>query len=307
MSNPEGLTTLRGFRWYINVVEPNVEPAIVSAFEIEWPARYQQAPNGPETHWYWVMDYFYTPGAKFRVGKNGPWKPRLPFVVNLYRPDSFYWHNMKSVRETSRSIYFSIRGGDALNFGKYLAPGMDYCQFADPDHYVGSRLQDLVAVGESEGNAGFLQAQVILFQILAALQKSKRRAEGRHVIQMLNSPKAPNTSLVTSARRYMEKHLAEAVTLKQLAKQANLSVSAFSQQFKTQMGLSPMQVLARLRMQRVKEMLLRGETLRNIAEATGFCDAYHLSRRFKQMEHMPPRMFLKRLNEVFSPEGKREI
>lgn len=302
MSNPTGIAIPRGFRWYANLVGHDVAPAMVSAYEIHWPPRYVQDPNGPETHFFWVLDYFYTPGATIRVGKGGAWVPRPPFVAWLYRPNSIYWHAMKSRREPSRSIYISLRGGEAVNLSRYLPGSSDACCFADPDHVLGSKLEEMVTLGETARTEGFLDAQILLFQILTILNSSRKQGAGHHIIHRPSSTSPHSTQLVSITRSYMERHLAERITLTQLARQANLSVSAFSQQFKAQTSESPMHLLARLRIHRAKELLLRGEALRNIAEATGFCDAYHLSRRFKQIEKMPPRTFLKRLDAVFSPD-----
>ena len=52
--------------------------------------------------------------------------------------------------------------------------------------------------------------------------------------------------------------------------------------------------LMRLRMDQVKMLLLGGQKLAAIAEATGFYDAAHLATTFKRIEGVSPRAYRQR-------------
>ena len=57
-------------------------------------------------------------------------------------------------------------------------------------------------------------------------------------------------------------------------------------------GQPPVQRLRQLRMDLAMALFHKGYGLDHIAEATGHCDAFHLSRVFKQAEGVVPRGYL---------------
>jgi AraC family transcriptional regulator len=121
-----------------------------------------------------------------------------------------------------------------------------------------------------------------------------------HLLQHY-APKKPH--LPTSAERlaqllqrraidYIHTHLAEEITLAQLAALTNLSPHHFARQFKQAIGLAPHQYLIHARVERAKELLAHttypGEV---IAAMVGFVDQSHLARHFKRIVGVPPKAF----------------
>ncbi len=91
---------------------------------------------------------------------------------------------------------------------------------------------------------------------------------------------------------YIQEHLAEDISLTQLARVTGLSPFHFARQFKRSTGLTPHQYVLRQRVERARELLLRGA--RNIAEvagAVGFCDQSHLTVHFKRLLGLTPGEF----------------
>jgi transcriptional regulator GlxA family with amidase domain len=80
--------------------------------------------------------------------------------------------------------------------------------------------------------------------------------------------------------------------LADIAAAVGMSVSGFAHNYKRQTGLSPMAMLRRMRVEAVKSHLMRERlTLEQIANETGFADAFHLSRTFKEVTGVSPRQF----------------
>ena len=77
--------------------------------------------------------------------------------------------------------------------------------------------------------------------------------------------------------------------MQSLAKQVNLSRSAFAARFKTLVGEAPLQYLSRWRMhQAVRLLRSTSKPLREIAESVGYESEAAFSRAFKrQMGHAP--------------------
>ena len=88
---------------------------------------------------------------------------------------------------------------------------------------------------------------------------------------------------------FMEARLAEPLTVADLAHHASLSVPRFHVFFRRLMGRSPMEHLKHLRLSEASRLLATGdEPLRVVAERTGFCNEFHLSREFRGVFGKPP-------------------
>ena len=88
---------------------------------------------------------------------------------------------------------------------------------------------------------------------------------------------------------YLSVHLAEPISVEDMARRAHLSPSRFAAVFRETFGMPPHQYLLHLRLEHAKE-LLRGTRLPlvRIAAYCGFSDAHHLSRLFKREVGMTP-------------------
>lgn len=97
---------------------------------------------------------------------------------------------------------------------------------------------------------------------------------------------------INGAINYMEEHLSDKITLKDLAEISNLSLIHFSRVFKSISGYSPMDYLNRLRIQRATQLLLESDlTIIQIAMDTGFSDSNYFSRAFKKVREQTPSEF----------------
>ena len=93
---------------------------------------------------------------------------------------------------------------------------------------------------------------------------------------------------------FIRRHLAEPLTIDQLADTAHLSRSRFHAYFREIMGLSPMDYVKGVRLDEARQLLLTPDaSIKQIAEATGFANPYHFSREFKAKIGIAPVQFKK--------------
>lgn len=87
----------------------------------------------------------------------------------------------------------------------------------------------------------------------------------------------------------MRDRLDEKITVADLAHAASLSVPQFHVFFRRYARSSPMDYLKHLRLSEASRLLAVGDDpLRTIAEKTGFCSEFHLSREFRRVFGKPP-------------------
>jgi AraC family transcriptional regulator of arabinose operon len=110
---------------------------------------------------------------------------------------------------------------------------------------------------------------------------------------------------VLRARAYLLEHLAEPVTMSDLAHQVDLSVSRLAHLFREQTGQTPQQFVEAERMTRAQQLLERtGRTITAIALEAGFDNPFYFSLRFKKRTGLSPRDWrLKRQQEESTPTG----
>lgn len=92
----------------------------------------------------------------------------------------------------------------------------------------------------------------------------------------------PVDPLVSEVMDRLNTHMAEPTRLNDLARWAGFSPQHLNRLFRRQIGVTPLQYLARLRMDLAATLLTEGRlTVRAIAAKVGFDDPYYFSRTFK--------------------------
>ncbi len=88
---------------------------------------------------------------------------------------------------------------------------------------------------------------------------------------------------VDVAKRFIDEHYHQKITVNQLATIAHLSVRQLNQLFREQVGLTPHHYLTELRMQTAWQLLERGDlSIQHIADAVGYGSLSAFSDRFAQ-------------------------
>ena len=98
------------------------------------------------------------------------------------------------------------------------------------------------------------------------------------------------------ALRFIENNYAEGITIDDMARSAEISVSTCLRLFRTMLGTTPVQYLIGYRLQRAAEELKRpkGGTIAEIAYSCGFSDASYFNRCFRKACGMTPTEYLAR-------------
>ncbi|MGI5893835.1 MAG: helix-turn-helix domain-containing protein [Candidatus Merdivicinus sp.] len=108
------------------------------------------------------------------------------------------------------------------------------------------------------------------------------------LLELLDTGNAPD-SLSGKVQAYMTEHLAEALTLDQLATHFHMSKYHFAHCFRRETGYPPMEYLSRQRVAAACSLLLETDrTIRQISQDLGYTTPYYFSEQFKKMTGYAP-------------------
>lgn len=97
---------------------------------------------------------------------------------------------------------------------------------------------------------------------------------------------------IDAAIAFMEERYGDEISLQRIADEAGLSAHHFSETFKKHTGMPPWDFLARLRLDRAKELLRSTErSVTDIALSVGFGDSSYFARVFKAQVGQTPRLW----------------
>ncbi|RUL78218.1 AraC family transcriptional regulator [Dyella choica] len=125
--------------------------------------------------------------------------------------------------------------------------------------------------------------------LLQLLGEFRRHAHVPH------AARAESPSRFAQVIEYLHVHLAERVTLDELAALAGLSPFHFLRQFQTCHHATPQQMLMALRLSMAKRLLAAGEAPAPVAAAVGLTDQAHLTRSFARRYGTTPARYQRAL------------
>ncbi|WP_431908451.1 AraC family transcriptional regulator N-terminal domain-containing protein [Amycolatopsis thermoflava] len=97
---------------------------------------------------------------------------------------------------------------------------------------------------------------------------------------------------VTRAISYARDHLAEPLSVADMAEHVSLSPSAFTALFRESTGKSPYQFVKEMRLNRARELLVSGgSTVASISRAVGYPSASHFINEFRRRFGLSPRAY----------------
>lgn len=248
---------------------------------------------------YWVLDYTFTYWGRYRVRhKYHRWRERLPQTAHLYPPNMRYWENMRQEKQAlTHNAYILFAGGEKAGLTQMIAKCSGYAVFHDPGGILGDLLKKMAVIGQSQGAAGYWKAQAGLYDVIDLLHCAKHIEAENYRIEPVDVPPA-EPDLAKQVDQYLRQNASSHVNLAGIARHAGMSVSSLSHSYHEETGQTPMQTLANIRINLTKSFLMKGYSLKSIAEQLGFSDAFHLSKTFKRIEGISPRKFIKGIGKA---------
>ncbi|MFA5422773.1 MAG: helix-turn-helix domain-containing protein [Phycisphaerae bacterium] len=110
-----------------------------------------------------------------------------------------------------------------------------------------------------------------------------------------NSQDAKKVTQIQPAVNYVDANYDKPVSLAEVARACHLSVSRLAHLFKEQMGITVIDYLTNVRIERAKQMLLAtNQNCTEICFQSGYCNQSYFTRTFKELVGMTPRQFRSR-------------
>lgn len=236
---------------------------------------------------WWVLDYFYTSGTMFKIGVRGRWQIRPAGVVHLYAPDTPYWEDSTRISGPVDAAWVNFRITPPAILRRFCPVRSGFARFEDPGGVLGGLFTSIVAAAAPATACAHDVDPAVHAALRLLLQATPR---GKNCFRIAPRSK-DRIDLVTAVRQYLADHLADPINCATLARHAHVSVSTLTHRYREAAGETPMATLRRVRVARARELLLLGSSVKEAAVQTGFWDAAHFSRAFKQAVGSAPSAF----------------
>lgn len=129
--------------------------------------------------------------------------------------------------------------------------------------------------------------QGMLFRLFTTIWEERLEVQGNYFKSPLSEP-------ILNAIYRMEKDYPQALSMEAVAAEVGFSTAHFSRVFHSQLGMSFTDYLSNVRIQHVKELLIRTDkSITEIALSTGYCHGDYLATQFKRKVGMTPTQFRK--------------
>ena len=120
------------------------------------------------------------------------------------------------------------------------------------------------------------------------------------LVALLGSKGRGGGGVADKAREYILAHITERISLGDVAEYACVSPGYMSKSFKRIMGMSLVDYISTMKIERAKEMMGEGQESRiaDIALSLGFHNIYYFSKVFRKVEGIPPTEYMKKLHTM---------
>lgn len=162
------------------------------------------------------------------------------------------------------------------------------------------RLDRTQEEGENFG-ADILQMNLLSGFLVEALSAAPRREEAANALsveQHMLTPTREGTLRIDLVLAYLQEHMAEKLTLDQIAAEFYISKYYLSHCFKAATGFSVGQYLINTRILEARRMLQDGGRVAQVGEAVGFHSNEHFIRTFTKLTGISPKQYARQFSGV---------
>jgi len=198
------------------------------------------------------------------------------YGADMTNPWSIYWMHLAGTQCSAAAAAVMEREGEwfrAVTVG-----------FSDERNALFTHIASTLLKGYSASN--LLQANLALPHYLSSFIAPEHFGSQK--------PSLPNASPTEKAILYMQENLSTSLSLDNIARSVNLSVSFFSRKFKKDTGYAPIEYFNYLRIQKACQLLhFSTWRINEVASAIGIDDPFYFSRLFKQQMGLSPAHYRK--------------
>jgi AraC-like DNA-binding protein len=282
-------TQMFGFSWQESTA---ISPRIISAM---YHTSKATGSGRRISHKFWVLDYSRTPFGWTRVGSpKSPWLERFPAIAHLYPPDTPYWEDSRKAINGVKGAYIIFDGGKEAGLYNCIPKGQCFARIADSGGGILNLLHAAAMAGSEKGSAGFWDAQAALCGLIRLLHRLVPGPKGSDLVIGPDTT-ATATAFVKAVDAYLTSRVGSQTSLAEIAEAMHVSPSTLSHKYVTEAGRSPLATFHAMRLEAARSLILRGLKLEVVAAQTGFCDAYHLSKAFRQRFAVAPATYRRKL------------
>lgn len=208
--------------------------------------------------------------------------------------------------EQEKELLHKVKAGDRLGAKAVLNRILGAILFREPERpfLFKIRLVELLALASRAAAEAGVDTDKVLSRNLANIGKLLKCKEhtklcvivSRGLNEFLDNVcarrEAQVQSPVAAVAEYMAKNFDRPLSVAELARQAHLSPSRASHVFKQKYGVSMLQLLARLRLEEAKKLLLETNlSCLEVALRAGFQEQAYFTRLFRRQEKITPRQY----------------
>jgi AraC-like DNA-binding protein len=261
--------------------ESEGRPYPVAAIIQEWTRQFSSSKNclHPDV---WVLDYVLQDSGRFSVG-GLPWQPRPANTAHLYPPGTLYSESCDP--GLCKSGFFLFKGESCVL--RHLTDNpAGFAQIIDNNRQLLHLLRSGTAAAV-RGNRGYWQLYAIFGKVMEFLEH--QLVPGSFPWQYeLSADAAKKQSLASKVAGFLVENYRRHLTLDEIAAKFHCSKSTLVHQFRHEFGESVFEMLMRIRVEQSIPLLISGNTLKEIAEATGFASEFYYSRVFSKVMGISP-------------------
>jgi AraC family transcriptional regulator of arabinose operon len=207
--------------------------------------------------------------------------PNTYYIIPKYTP-----HSYNSDANNPWSIYWVHFTGDISDkiYERYLQDGVPIIQQIPYDENRIKLFEQIYSILEHSFNEK--EMEVMNFNLLHFISSLIYYKEA--------NPAIYNTDTISNSILFMKKNIHKTLTIDELSKQQNLSVSHYSRSFKNKTGSSPINYFNQLKIQKSCQYLYFSDrNIKEICTELGFEDQFYFSRLFRLITGVSPSKYKK--------------